>query len=168
MPTQFDFAQSFTGSPLTVFAMLSQEDFILAKCSATGSLSAEASVAQVPIDGGETVTLISTRVLPADLPGPARSLVGDTITVTETQIWTPPAPDGSRTATITVDFSAPMTFSGTLHLSPGGQATTTITTRGKFTASVPFIGGKIEKVAAEQTQRYLVAEERVGNEWLAD
>jgi hypothetical protein len=158
MPTQFDFAQSFTGSPLTVFAMLSQEDFILAKCSATGSLSAE----------GETVTLISTRVLPADLPGPARSLVGDTITVTETQIWTPPAPDGSRTATITVDFSAPMTFSGTLHLSPGGQATTTITTRGKFTASVPFIGGKIEKVAAEQTQRYLVAEERVGNEWLAD
>ena len=66
MPTQFDFAQSFTGSPLTVFAMLSQEDFILAKCSATGSLSAEASVAQVPIDGGETVTLISTRVLPAE------------------------------------------------------------------------------------------------------
>ena len=168
MPTQFDFAQSFTGSPLTVFAMLSQENFILAKCSATGSLSAEASVAQVPIDGGETVTLISTRVLPADLPGPARSLVGDTITVTETQIWTPPAPDGSRTATITVDFSAPMTFSGTLHLSPRDQATTTITTRGKFTASVPFIGGKIEKVAAEQTQRYLVAEERVGNEWLAD
>ena len=88
--------------------------------------------------------------------------------MTETQIWTPPAPDGSRTATITVDFSAPMTFSGTLHLSPGDQATTTITTRGKFTASVPFIGGKIEKVAAEQTQRYLVAEERVGNEWLAD
>lgn len=61
-----------------------------------------------------------------------------------------------------------MSFIGTLELSPGAQTNTTITTRGKFTASVPFIGGKIEKVAAEQTQRYLVAEERVGNEWLAD
>lgn len=167
MALQFEFTQNFTGSPSEVFAMLSQEEFILTKCSATGSLSASASIEQVLVNGAETVTLISTRVLPADLPGPAKSLVSDTITVTETQIWTPPAPDGGRAATISVEFSGPMSFSGALDLSPTAHTHTTIKTRGKFTASIPFIGGKIEKVAAEQTQRYLAAEERVGNEWLA-
>lgn len=111
------------------------------------------------------MTLVSTRVLPADLPGPAKSLVGDTITVTETQVWTSAEANGSRTAQVSVEFSGPMKFEGRLQLTPT-QTETTITTTGKFTASVPFIGGKIEKVAAEQTTRYLNAEERVAREQL--
>lgn len=165
MPTKFEFTQNFTASPQVVFAVLAQEDFILAKCAATGSLTTQATVKAVSQQGAQTLT--SVRVLPADLPAPAKSLVGETITVTETQVWSAPAPDGSRTATITVEFSGPMGFSGTLELTPTQGGNTKITTRGSFTASVPFIGGKIEKVAAEQTQRYLTAEERVAGEWLA-
>lgn len=142
--------------------LLANEEFILAKCAATGSLSATASV--TPGQDG-SMTLVSTRVLPADLPGPARSLVGDTITVTETQIWTPPGPDGSRSAQVKVEFSGPMKFEGGLQMIPAADATN-ISTTGKFTASVPLIGGKIEKVAAEQTARYLNAEERVARERL--
>ncbi len=164
MPTKFEFTQNFTASPLEVFAVLAQVEFILAKCAATGSLSTQATVDQA--SANENRTLISTRVLPADLPAPVKSLVGDTITVTETQVWSVPAPDGSRTANVSVEFSGPMTFTGTLELTPTQVGNTTITTRGEFTANVPFIGGKIEKVAAEQTQRYLAAEERVAGEWL--
>jgi hypothetical protein len=58
-----------------------------------------------------------------------------------------------------------MKFSGHLRLKPTATGSEIITT-GKFTASVPFIGGKIEKVAAEQTTRYLNAEERVARERL--
>ncbi len=164
MPTDFTHTQIFPVAPETLFALLANEDFILAKCAATGSLSATASVSPGP-DG--SMTLVSTRVLPADLPGPARSLVGDTITATETQMWTPPGPDGSRSAQVNVEFSGPMKFEGRLALTPNpGSDETTITTTGKFTASVPFIGGKIEKVAAEQTARYLNAEEQVARERL--
>ena len=38
---------------------------------------------------------------------------------------------------------------------------------GEFKASVPFVGGKVEKVAAEMTQKYLAKEATVGAEWLA-
>ena len=54
-----------------------------------------------------------------------------------------------------------MKFEGRLQLESDGENQSRITTTGKFTASVPFIGGKIEKVAAEQTSRYLNAEEKV-------
>jgi hypothetical protein len=165
MPTKFEFTQNFSASPVDVFAVLSNEEFILAKCAATGSLSTLATVDLV--NANEAGTLTSTRVLPADLPAPAKSLVGDTITVTETQVWSAPSSDGARTATISVEFSGPIAFSGTLELSATPTGHTSITTRGAFAASVPFIGGKIEKVAAEQTQRYLVAEERVAGEWLS-
>jgi len=97
-----------------VFAILAQEEFILAKCAATGSLSAQARVSQAGLNEGQTLT--SIRVLPADLPAPARSLVGDTIKVTETQVWSAPEPNGSRTATVSVEFSGPMGFVGTLEL----------------------------------------------------
>ena len=40
-----------------------------------------------------------------------------------------------------------------------------VLTEGSFKASVPFVGGTIESVAAEQTARYLGAEERVAAEW---
>jgi hypothetical protein len=165
VPTAFEYTQNFTGSPSDVFSVLSQEAFILEKCEATGSLSTQARV--VTDSEGQVQTLINVRVLPADLPAPAKSLVGDTITVTETQVWSAPGPDGGRTATVTVEFSGPMGFIGTLELAPTQSGNTTVTSRGKFTANVPFIGGKIEKVAAEQTQRYLAAEERVAGEWLA-
>ena len=165
MPTSFEYTQNFTGSPSDVFSVLSQEEFIMAKCEATGSLSTQVRLSQ---DSNDQVhTLTSIRVLPADLPAPAKSLVGDTITVTETQVWSAPGPDGGRTATVTVEFSGPMGFTGTLELAPTPTGNSTITSRGTFTANVPFIGGKIEKVAAEQTQRYLSAEERVAGEWLA-
>lgn len=164
MATKFEYTQHFAASPSELFSVLAQEDFILAKCAATGSLSTQAKVTEAGANQGETLT--SVRVLPADLPAPAKSLVGDTITVTETQVWSAPGPDGSRTATVTVEFSGPMGFTGTLELAPAPTGASTITTRGVFTAKVPFIGGKIEKVAAEQTERYLAAEERVAGEWL--
>jgi hypothetical protein len=166
LPTEFTHTQSFPADPTELFRLLANEDFIIAKCEATGSLSASATVT-LDIDDdlkGATV-LVNTRVLPADLPAPAKSLVGETITVTETQTWTPASADGSRDAQVTVEFSGPMKFSGHLRLHPTATGSEIITT-GKFTASVPFIGGKIEKVAAEQTTRYLNAEERVAKERL--
>jgi hypothetical protein len=163
MATDFTHTQHFPVPPEVLMNLLTTEEFIIAKCEATGSLSAEARV-----DGAlpGPIALISIRVLPADLPAPAKSLVGETITVTETQNWSAADSTGNRTATVRVEFSGPMKFEGRLQLESEGENGSRITTTGKFTANVPFIGGKIEKVAAEQTSRYLNAEEKVAREQL--
>jgi hypothetical protein len=161
MAKEFTYRQSFDGDPLTVFAMLRDPEYVQAKCDATGSLETTAEVSDAS-DG--TVTIVSTRVLPAQVPDVARKFVGDTISATETQVWSAAAPDGSRTATVEVEFSGPLGFTGTLSLRPAGQGTEVVT-EGKFKASVPFVGGTIESEAAKQTERYLGAEQRVASEW---
>ena len=161
MAKEFTYRQSFDGDPLTVFAMLRDPEYVQAKCDATGSLETTAEVSDAS-DG--TVTIVSTRVLPAQVPDVARKFVGETISATETQVWSAAAPDGSRTATVEVEFSGPLGFTGTLSLRPAGQGTEVVT-EGKFKASVPFVGGTIESEAAKQTERYLGAEERVASQW---
>ena len=161
MSKEFTYRQSFFSDPITVFAMLRNQEYVQAKCAATGSLETTVEVAESP-DG--SVTIASTRVLPADVPAAAKKFVGETISARETQAWSFPAGDGSRTAKVTVEFSGPLSFSGTLALHPTDNGSEVVTS-GKFSASVPFVGGTIESVAAEQTARYLAAEERVAAQW---
>lgn len=163
MATKFHYEQTYAADAPTVWAMLSDPAFITAKCDRTGSTHTTVDVTE---DGSGGFTLTSTRVLPANLPSVAKPFVGDTLTVTEVQVWTAAAPDGSRTATTTVDFGAPMAFSATMSLRPSADGATVVTD-GEFKASVPFVGGKIEGVAVSETNRYLEKEQLVGNEWLA-
>ena len=166
MAKEFTYRQSFEADPVTLFAMLRDPKYVQAKCAATGSLETTVDI-QAGEDAGGPVTIVSTRVLPAEVPDVARKFVGDTISATETQEWSPAASDGSRSASVTVEFSGPLAFAGTLTLRPVGDGTEVVT-EGKFKASVPFVGGTIESEAAKQTERYLGAEERLAAEWERD
>jgi hypothetical protein len=115
------------------------------------------------VTGGVRITTV--RVLPADVPAAARSFVGETITVTESQLWTASQGDGSRAATVEVSFSGPLGFAGELALRPTSSGCELIT-RGKMKASVPLIGGSIESVAVETTEKYLRVQERLAREEL--
>ena len=161
MSTQFAFTQSFPSDPEQTFRMFTDTAYIEAKCAATGSMRTTAEVVEDPTG---SVTITSTRVLPAEVPAVAKSFVGETIDVTEVQTWTAPDADGARTATVRVSFSGPLSFQGTmaLHAHAGGTA---VRTEGSFKAKVPFVGGQIEEVAAAQTERYLRAEEAIGSTW---
>ena len=161
MPTQFQYTQTFPSDPERTFHMFSDIAYIEAKCAATGSSRTTADVVTDP-DGSVTIT--STRVLPADVPAVAKSFVGETIEVTEVQSWSAPDADGTRTATVRVSFSGPLSFQGTMALQAQGGGTT-VRTDGSFKAKVPFVGGQIEEVAASQTERYLRAEESIGATW---
>ncbi len=163
MATKFEHEQHFNGEPAAVMAMLKDPDYIRLKCDRTGSLKSDVDVSDKP-DGG--VILTCTRVLPANVPAAAKKFVGETITVTERQDWTPLAADGSASAAGTVSFNAPLGFTATITLaaSDGG---TLVRTSGSFKAGVPFIGGSIESSAAELTTKYLDVEQTVANEWLA-
>ena len=163
MATSFTFDQEFTADPATVMTMLRDPGYVTSKAERTGGHDVTVEVTETP-DGG--VTISSTRTMPADVPSYAKSFVGDSLTITEVQVWGPLAADGSAAAAVTVDFHAPISYKGSITMSAAGDGTR-LTNAGEFKASVPFVGGKVERVAADQTQRYLNKELQVGAEWLA-
>lgn len=163
MATPLDFTQQMNGAPAQVLTMLADPDYVIEKAERTGALEVDVDVAEYP-DGRVTITC--TRILPAEVPAYASSFVGDRLTVTEVQAWSAPDADGSAHAVVTVDFHAPLSYTGTITLT-GGSDSSTLANRGEFKASVPFVGGKVERVAEEMTRKYLGKESEVAAEWLS-
>lgn len=164
MATRLEFEQTFPGTADRVLALLRDPDFVVAKAEATKAFDIGVDVDE-PGDGSAVIT--STRSMPAEVPSYATAFVGEHLTITERQAWSAPAADGSASAQVTVDFHAPLTYTGTITLRPAGE-TTVLANRGEFKASVPFVGGKVERVAAEMTEKYLAKEAQVAAAWLAD
>lgn len=164
MAKEVNVVQSFPADVSKTFAWLSNPDAITRVCNATGSLDSTVDVVPESLTGSVRITTV--RVLPADVPAAARSLVGETITVTESQVWSPAQPDGSRTARVEVSFTGPLGFAGELTLRPTSSGCELVT-RGRMKASVPLIGSTIESVAVEGSEKYLRVQERLGLEELS-
>ena len=162
MGTQLQFDQVYSATPEQVMAMLQDPDYINERATSTGSLTVSHTRGDGP-EGG--IDLVIVRTLPADMPSYARSIVGDTLTVTEHQAWNRPTATGCH-GDFEVKFSAPLTFNGTVVMSFDG-ASTTVVTSGEFKAAVPFVGGKVERLALEQTERYLGKEQQIASDWLS-
>ncbi|MEI6623471.1 MAG: DUF2505 domain-containing protein [Actinomycetes bacterium] len=154
---------SYQADVSTAYAMLTDPAYSRFKNEKTGGSNVEVSTS----DNGDGITIVAKRDLPADVPSYARSLVGKTITTTETDAWGATQPDGSRQATMTIAFSVPAKVTGTFDLVPtetGSKVTITIEAK----ANVPFIAGKLEGVLVEQFVRAVEAEEPIGQQWLLD
>ncbi len=160
MATKFTYEQVFAADPARVLALMCDPAFVHAKAESTAGHDIVVEVSDGP--GGARVS--STRSLPAEVPSYATPFVGDTLTITEVQQWHSGAEP--VTADVAVDFHAPLAYTGTITLIAQGDGTVA-RHQGEFKASVPFVGGKVEKVAAEQTQRYLAKEATVAVAWLA-
>ncbi len=162
MATTLDFSQTYDAQPSTVRAMITDAEFINLRATKTGSTTVDSEVINEP--GGGT-TVVVTRTMPANVPSYAKSFVGETLTITERQEWALPAADGTGTAVATAELSAPLAFTGSMSITTDGSVTT-VRTFGEYRASVPFVGGKVEEMAKEQTVRYLTKEQEIGRDWL--
>ena len=154
----------YSASPEEVFAVLADQAFQDAKCAATAALR---HTAAVNTQGDRTV-ITTERVLPTDgMPDFAKSMVGETLKVTETQDWGPAGDDGSRQGTVSMAVAGvPVSLKGSLSLAPGGPGSVE-TIDADLKASVPLIGGKIEKAAAPPVEDAIAIEQRLAEEWLA-
>ena len=157
------FDQIYPDDVTTIRAMLLNPAYIEARALATGALTLESSVTTEP-NGQATVVI--TRSLPSEMPAFAAAIVGETLTITETQVWQPEFL-GQCFGNFSVTFSAPLTFIGTASITTDGD-NTVITTEGELKASIPFMGGKVENLAKEQTERYLRKEQEFALTWLRE
>ena len=161
MTTTLDVHQSFPGSIDQVRAMLTDPGYVRNRAEQTGSISCEVTVTQ---GAGGATEITTVRVLTADLPSFASALVGSNLEVTEQQTWAPIAGD-SCTATFDVSFSGPLAATGVITLTAAGPQTTGHVTA-TIKSTVPFVGGKLEKMVQEQLIRYLTKDEELGRDWL--
>ncbi|MER7071465.1 DUF2505 domain-containing protein [Terrabacter sp. NPDC000476] len=156
---------TYAAAPDAVYAMLTDPEFQGRKCVEAGALHHEAAVTPV----AEGARVVTKRDLPADgLPDFARSVIGSTLTITETYEWGGPTADGSRDGTMTVEVSgAPVAMRGVIRIVATG-AGTQVAVDGDLKASIPLFGGKVEKAATPAVVSSIRSERRTGTAWLAE
>lgn len=149
-----------------LFEMICTKAYQERKCVDVGALSYEVSVARA--DGGAVIKL--KRTLPSDgFPSLLRSFVPSGLDFTETNTWGPAAPDGSRTAGLHLEFHGiPLSMEGTIRMVADGADSSTVLVNAEFKAHVPFIGGKVEQVAAPIVIGVIDAEDVTAKAWVAD
>ena len=153
----------YATAPDAVFAMMTSEEFQAQKCADAGALSHDVAVA---LNGGRARVVVN-RDLPTDrLPDFAKSLVGQTLSTTETWEWDDASADGGRRGTLTVEVKgAPIAMRSTVVLAVSG-AGSVVTIEGDLKASIPLFGGKIEKASAPAVVGALRSEQRTGSHWI--
>ena len=153
----------YTATPEEVFDMLADEDFQNQKCIATGARHHTVSISY---RNGRTV-VVCHRDMPSDrFPSYVKSMVGETLGVTETQDWGPAGPEGVRDGRLTVHIAtAPVSLHGTLSLTHGGQGCVEYI-EGDLKAKIPLLGGKIEQSAAPAIRSAIRVESETGIAWL--
>lgn len=153
----------FPADPVTVFTMLIDPEYVGRKAQAANAVRHEVSVQR----DGDRATIHLLRVMPPDVPDFVRKFVGETIELDQTDVWEPAAADGSRDGTISIDMrGAPVTLRGTMLLAPD-RTGTVVTVSGKLKASVPLVGGKVERAVHDALITAAGREEEVGRAWLA-
>jgi hypothetical protein len=148
-----------------VFEMMSNPAYQERKCVESGAV--RHSVTVLPQGAGTRVVV--TRELPTDhLPDFAKSLVGPRLQTTETWNWGAPAADGSREGDLRVEVAgAPVALKASTRLAPSPHSSE-LTVNGDLKASIPLVGGKIEKAAAPAVVDALHSEGQTGRRWLTE
>lgn len=157
-------AIDYAATPQEVFAMLADEEFQNRKCLATGARRHFVSISERE----DRTIIVNRRDMPSDdFPAFVKSMVGETLSVTETQDWGPAGNAGVRHGRLTVDIAgAPIALGGVLSLTPSGQGTLE-TIEADLKASIPILGNKVEQAAAPAIKSAIRVEGETGQAWLA-
>ncbi|MEZ5143337.1 MAG: DUF2505 domain-containing protein [Acidimicrobiales bacterium] len=147
-----------------VVAMLGDRDATIAKYEGMGHREVQIERLDASDDA---ITIVSSRVVDADIPGFAKKVLKPTNTMHQTDEWRRKA-DGTWDGTFDVDVKgAPVHISGTMRLVPGDGDTTHDVTI-KVDVKVPLVGGKIADWAAKNdVKTTLDAEFAAGDTYLA-
>lgn len=140
-----------------VRAMLTDPAYWDRVAAATGALS---SRTEVRTEGETTVVTTDEEQAVAGVPAFAKKFVGESTRAIKRLAWR------GETAEFVVDTPGkPTDLRGTATLAPAG-AGTTLTYDLRVKASVPLVGGKLEKLVCELTGEGLDKEHAEGQAWL--
>jgi hypothetical protein len=130
----------------TVYALISDPAYIERKYVAIGGRDVAVDRSERDDGGCEVVT---KRTVSVDLPGFAKKVLTPSQTTIQTEVWSGAAADGSRRCTYGVEVQgAPGSISGAHTLTPSSTGSHHVIDI-EIKVSLPLIGGRLEKLAAE-------------------
>ncbi len=154
----------FDADPDAVFAMFSDPEYHRQKLVDAGHAKVEVLECGEAADG--TFRIVTRRNVTVDVPGALKRVLNPTNTVTQTDEWAKPV-KGVRSGTWKVDIKGiPIHLSGTMQLKKAGKGSVE-TIEGAAKASLPLVGGKLEKLAAGNFTESTVQEQDFSTRWLA-
>lgn len=147
MSTKVSNTDHYATSPDHLAELQGSADFINAKYTALADR--KFAIKQQDVGDG-TLTLVVERQVDANLPDIAKKVLGETNDLVLTENWRK-AGDGWK-ADVKIDSPGkPMAITGNYELKPSGDGTDWVVNF-DIKASVPLVGGKIEKMVAEETK----------------
>jgi hypothetical protein len=149
---------TFDADPIAVLAMLTDPAYWDNVAIATAALS---SVATVEADGPATRVVVDQLQKVVGVPGFAKKFVGESTRAITTQVWS-----GNTASYVVETPGKPTSMSGTMTVKAAGTGST-LTYDLDVKASVPLIGGKLEKLVIELFTDGLSKEQAAGTAWLA-
>jgi hypothetical protein len=160
MPSRFEHRASFPATVDAVYSTLVDEAFLTARLRDIGGKGA-ALLSHETTDGGAAYRL--RQGVDADrLPGAVRSILKGDLVVEREERWR--GHESAGRATI-AGVPAQIASRGRLTERGGG---TELLVSAEVKVSIPLVGGKIEKVVAEQVTKLLAAEAEYAEKWLAE
>jgi len=149
---------TYDAAPEAVLAMLTDPGYWDKVAEATGALSSKATVTT---EGANTRVVVDQEQAVQGVPSFAKKFVGESTRAINTFIW-----QGTSAAYDVETPGKPTSMSGTATVAAQG-AGSVLTYDLDVKASVPLIGGKLEKLVVDLTTAGFVKEQAVGADWLA-
>jgi len=142
-----------------VAAMLADPTFRDEVCTAQRAVRAEV---QVEDGDGRTSVVIDQEQAAEGIPSFAKKFVGEEINLVQREDWT-----SADAADIHVAIPGkPGEMNGTIRLTES-NGTTTESFDAEIKVGIPLVGGKIERLIGDLLRKALIAEERVGRDYLS-
>ncbi len=155
----------FATDPDAVFAMFTDPEYQRQKLLDAGHQDVDVLECGLA-DDGKTTRIVTRRKVTVDVPGALKRVLSPTNTVIQTDAWDP-AKGGARTGTWKVEIKGiPVHLSGTMRLQAAKGGSTEVI-QGTLKASVPLVGGKIEKLAYSNFLEQTAQEQEFADRWIA-
>jgi hypothetical protein len=149
---------AYDAPPSDVLGMIADPMYWDKVAAATGALS---STATIGTEGETTRVVVDQEQKVAGVPSFARKFVGESTRAITTQVWR-----GTEASFDVQTPGKPTSISGTATVAENGTGST-LTYDLEVKASVPLVGGKLEKLVVELTTEGFEKEQSVGAAWLA-
>lgn len=163
MGTTVQNTDRYPATPAKLQAMLRDPQYLAAKYEALGDLKHEVTKL-TPTDTG--LELVVDREVPSNMPDLAKKVLGETNRLVQRESWR--ADGDSYVCDFQIDSPGkPLNISGTMRQQPVGAAESDWIVKFDIKASVPLVGGKIEKMVAAETRDNLTKEYAFNKQWLA-
>lgn len=164
MATPAGVVDPYPTTPDGIMAMLQDPEYVKGKYEALADKKTAVLQLEKTADGH---IFKVEREVDANLPDIAKKVLGETNHLIQTEVWHANA-NGGYDADVTIDSPGkPVKITGTMHVTPDGDANATWKVDFLVKASVPLVGRKIEQIVAKEAQDNLAKEYTFNKSWLA-